>query len=226
MFWKMWDPEFQKVKAQSDAIFDEKGNSHKSCLHDRNESDTDMFGLPEDEDYIKEMDNGGHPHGREDWQPTQLGKRSTSHMCEVPDEKAENSHSRRLRQEDQTAQGLAADAENITHSRRLLRKDQTAWSSAAAMKKWSQVPPAAAVPAPDPPIGSRVTRSKSKASAEALTASAADPFTYVQAMPSPQWDHSKRAMEEECTLILLNNTFSALNSQEGRQLQVRPIGST
>jgi len=32
-------------------------------------------------------------------------------------------------------------------------------------------------------------------------------------------------MEEESTSILLNNTFSALNSWEGRQLQVKPIGS-
>jgi len=41
--------------------------------------------------------------------------------------------------------------------------------------------------------------SKGKASAEALTASAAtgDPFTYAEAMESPQQDHWKRAMEEE-----------------------------
>jgi len=32
-------------------------------------------------------------------------------------------------------------------------------------------------------------------------------------------------MEEECTSILLNNTFSALNSREARQLRVKPIGS-
>jgi len=32
-------------------------------------------------------------------------------------------------------------------------------------------------------------------------------------------------MEEESTSILLNNTFSALNSREARQLQVKPIGS-
>jgi len=32
-------------------------------------------------------------------------------------------------------------------------------------------------------------------------------------------------MEEESTLILLNNTFSALNSREAQQLQVKPIGS-
>jgi len=32
-------------------------------------------------------------------------------------------------------------------------------------------------------------------------------------------------MDEESTLILLNNTFSALNSREARQLPVKPIGS-
>jgi hypothetical protein len=32
-------------------------------------------------------------------------------------------------------------------------------------------------------------------------------------------------MEEESTTILLNKTFSALNSQEAWQLQVKPIGS-
>jgi hypothetical protein len=61
----------------------------------------------------------------------QIGKRSTSHMHEAPDEKAENAHSGRLRQEDQTAQCSAADAENIAHSRRLPQEDQTAQCSAA-----------------------------------------------------------------------------------------------
>jgi hypothetical protein len=32
-------------------------------------------------------------------------------------------------------------------------------------------------------------------------------------------------MEEECTSILLNNTFTTNNSREARQLQVKPIGS-
>ena len=32
-------------------------------------------------------------------------------------------------------------------------------------------------------------------------------------------------MEGGSTLILLNNTFSTLNSREARQLQVKPIGS-
>jgi len=32
-------------------------------------------------------------------------------------------------------------------------------------------------------------------------------------------------MEEQCTSILLNNTFTAVNSQEARRLLVKPIGS-
>jgi hypothetical protein len=52
-----------------------------------------------------------------------------------------------------------------------------------------------------------------------------DPFTYAEAMDSPQRDHSKQAMEEESTLILRNNTFTPINSREARQLPVRPIHS-
>jgi hypothetical protein len=32
-------------------------------------------------------------------------------------------------------------------------------------------------------------------------------------------------MEEESSSILLNNTFSTLNSRDARQLQLKPIGS-
>jgi len=44
-------------------------------------------------------------------------------------------------------------------------------------------------------------------------------------MEHPQRDHCKRAMEEESTSILLNNTISALNPREARQLQIKPFGS-
>jgi len=241
--WRIWDPDFQKVKAQSEVVFDEERNAHMSCQHESNDIDTDMFGLPEDMEYIDETDTVDEP--LRDIQPTQIGKRSTSHMREAPDEEAENAHSRCLRQEDQTAQRsaadaenahswrlcredqtaqrLVADAENIAHSWRLRREDQTAERLAAAIMKSSQVPPAS--PAPAPPIASRVTRSRGKASAEGFRASIEDPFTYMEAMESPQRDHWKRAMEEESTSILLNYTFSALNSGEARQQQVKPIGS-
>jgi hypothetical protein len=162
-------------------------------------------------------------------------------MHEASDEEVENSHSRHVCREDQTAQCSAADAGNIAHSRRLPTEDQTAWRPAEAIKKSSHLPQAtpapvpapdpvpvpapALVPAPAPPIGGHVTRSQGKAFSEALTASAADPFTYAEDMESPQRNLSKRVIGEESMSILLNNTFSALNSQEARQLQVRPIGS-
>jgi hypothetical protein len=57
------------------------------------------------------------------------------------------------------------------------------------------------------------------------SAATGDPYTYAEAMESPQRNYWKRAMDEESTSILLNNTFSALNSQEARQLQVKLIGS-
>jgi hypothetical protein len=173
------------------------------------------LGLPEDEEYVEETDAGDEP--LRDSQSTQICQRSKSHMHEAPDEEAENAHSWRLRREDgtaqrsaaneenahsrhlrrqdQTAQCSAADAENNAHCRRLRREDQTARRWAAAMKKSRPVPPAA----PAPTIGSGVTRSQGKASAEASTASAKNPYTYAEAMESPQRDHWKRAMEEECT---------------------------
>jgi hypothetical protein len=44
-------------------------------------------------------------------------------------------------------------------------------------------------------------------------------------MKSPQRDHRNRAIEEESTSILHNNIFSALNSREAWQLQVKLVGS-
>jgi hypothetical protein len=89
------------VKAQSEVVFDEESNAHMSCQHESNEIDTDMFGLPEDKEYVEEADTGDEP--LRDRQPMQIGQRSTSHMHEAPDKEAESAHSRRLRREDQTA---------------------------------------------------------------------------------------------------------------------------
>jgi len=181
-----------------------------SCHHGSNE--IDGFGLSEDEEYVDETDTRGEPLRGQHSQPTQIVKRSKSHRHESADEEAENAHSRCLRRVDQTAQHLAAEAENA-HSRLLCREDQTAprvaadaenialcqclrredqpaRRSAGAIKKSSQVPRAAPAPAPvparAPPIGSCVTRSQGKDSAGALTASTSDPFTYAEAMESPQ----------------------------------------
>jgi len=188
----IWDPEFHKVKAQSEVVFDKEGNAPMSCQHGSKE--IDKFGLPEDEKYVYETDIGGEPLRGQDSQTMQTGKRSTSHMHEAPDEEVENiTHSQHLRRENQTAQRLAADAENIARSRRLRREDQTAQRSAAAIKNPSQLPPAS----PAPPIASRVTTRQGETSAEALTASIEDPFTYAEAMESPQKDHWKEPWREE-----------------------------
>jgi hypothetical protein len=53
--WRIWDPEFQKVKSQSEVIFDEERNAHRSCLHESNEIETNMFGLSEDKEYMEEQ---------------------------------------------------------------------------------------------------------------------------------------------------------------------------
>jgi len=118
-----------------------------------------------------------------------------------------------------------ASRHHIEHSRRLRRENHTARRQAAAMTKKS-------TRGPPPPTTRRVTRSQGKASAEALMASAlasttinGDPSTYAEAMASPLRDHWKRAIDEEIASILLNNTFTTVNSKEVKQLLVKPVGS-
>ena len=94
--WRIWDPEFQNMTAQSEVIFDEERKSHLSCLHECNEIVTDMVGLSDDEEYIEETDTGDEPLRSQDSQPMQSGRRSTSHMHEPPDKEAENAHSQSL----------------------------------------------------------------------------------------------------------------------------------
>jgi hypothetical protein len=85
-----------------------------------------------------------------------------------------------------------------------------------------------------PPRTNFITRSQVKISPNALiimamalasTSINGDPFTYAEAMDSPQRDHWKRAMEEESTSILLSNTFTTINFREAMQFRVKPIGS-
>jgi hypothetical protein len=37
--WRIWDPEFQRVKTQSEVVFDEERNADMSCPHGSNEID-------------------------------------------------------------------------------------------------------------------------------------------------------------------------------------------
>jgi hypothetical protein len=57
--WRIWDPEFQKVKAQSEVVFNEERNAHKSYQHGSNE--IDIFGFTEDEKSVDKTDTGGEP---------------------------------------------------------------------------------------------------------------------------------------------------------------------
>jgi hypothetical protein len=66
--WRIWDPEFQKVKAKSEVVFDGERNAHNLCQHGRNE--IDIFGLPEDEEDVQEIATGDEPHRGQDSQPT------------------------------------------------------------------------------------------------------------------------------------------------------------
>jgi hypothetical protein len=82
-----------------------------------------------------------------------------------------------------------------------------------------------------PPCTNRITRSQVTIAAHALiimvmslASTTSDPFTYPEAMDSPQHEHWNGAMEEECTSIQLNNTFTTVNSREARQLRVKLIG--
>jgi hypothetical protein len=53
-----------------------------------------------------------------------------------------------------------------------------------------------------------------------------DPLSSPDAIDSPQHEHWKRAMAEECTVSLLKNTFTTVNFRKARQLPVKPIGSS
>jgi hypothetical protein len=153
----IWDPKFQKVQAQSEVVFDAGRNAHMSCQDESNE--INIFGLPEDEKSVDKTHTGGEPLRGQENQPTQIGKRSTSHMHEASDEEVGNiAHSWHLHRENQTAQHSAAEAENISHSWCIRREDHTAWHSAAAIKKSGQLQPAS----PPPPIASRLQKANVK----------------------------------------------------------------
>jgi hypothetical protein len=118
-----------------------------------------------------------------------------------------------------------ASRQCIEHSRRLCSNNQTARRQAVAMTKKS-------TRGPPPSTTSCITRSQLKASVEALMASAlasttinGDRLTYAETMAGRHGDHWKRAIDEESTSILLNNTFTTVNSKKAYQLHVKPVGS-
>ena len=244
--WRIWDPAFRVVRSQSDVIFDEERNAQASCLQG---DQTDIFELPEETEYIEDIDSGdgflqaqdyemggdellhehagtsrtgeGHGNGDHDWTDD-----DTDHNLPNADNRRSlpaktGVRSRPLDEED----APPVSRESVVHNRHLRRENHKARRTAAMTKQSCQ---------PQPPRTNRVTRSPVKISSNALiimakvlasTSTNRDPFTYVQAMDNPQRDDQKRALEEECTSILLNHTFTTINSWEARQLRVKPIGS-
>jgi len=115
--------------------------------------------------------------------------------------------------------------ETVVHNRHLRRENDNACQTAAMTRLSCQ---------PQTPCTNRVRRSQVKISANVLNIMAkalgstsinSEPFTYEQAMDTPQREDWKRAMDEECTSIMLKNTFTTINSREERQLQVKVICS-
>jgi len=49
--WRIWDPEFRRVKPQSEVVFDEERDAHILCQH--GSSEIDVIGLPEAEEYVE-----------------------------------------------------------------------------------------------------------------------------------------------------------------------------
>jgi len=243
--WRIWDQAFRVVKSPSEVIFDEERNAHASCLQG---DQSDIFELPEETEYIEEIDSedrflqaqdnetggDGLLHDHAGTSQTGEGHGNGDHDCtdddtdhNLPD--ADNRRSLPARTGGTSRPPDEEDAplvsrETVVHNRHLRRENDKARRTAAMTKQSCQ---------PQPPRTNRVTRSQVKISANALiiiamalasTSINSDPFIYAEAMDSPQRDDWKRAMEEECTSILLNNTFITIKSREARQLLVKPIG--
>jgi len=232
--WRIWDPGFRVVRSQSDVILDEERNAHASCLHG---DQTDIFELPEETEYVEEIETGGDGllHHQAGTSRTGEGHGSCDHHCtdddsdhNLPD--ADNCRSLpastgvRSRPPDEE-DAPPVTRETVVHNRHLRREYDKSRRTPSMTKQSCQ---------PQPPRTNRFTRSQVKISANALLIMAkalasmsinSDPFTYAEAMHSPQHEHWKRAMEEECTSLLPNNTFTTVNSWEARQLRVKPFGS-
>jgi hypothetical protein len=109
----------------------------------------------------------------------------------------------------------------VFHNQDRLRKNDEARRTAAMTKQSCQKP-----------LMNPFTRSQVKISANELILMAkdlasmtSDPLTYAETMYSPHHPHWKLEKEKECTSIWLNNTFTIVNSPEGRQLRVKSIVS-
>jgi len=77
---RIWDPAFRVVRSQSDVILDEERNAHASCLQG---DQTDIFELPEETEYVEEIEMGGDGllHDRAGTSGTGEGHGSGDHDC-------------------------------------------------------------------------------------------------------------------------------------------------
>jgi len=94
--WGLWDLAFRVVRSQSDVIFDEERNAHSSCLPG---DQTDIFELPEETEYVEEIETGGDGllHDNAGTSQTGEGHGSGEHNCtdDDPDHNLPDADNRR-----------------------------------------------------------------------------------------------------------------------------------
>jgi hypothetical protein len=226
--WGIWNSAFLVVRSQLDVIFDEERNANASCLHGYQ---TDILELPEEMEYEEEIETGGdgHLHDHGGTSRTGEGHGSGDYDCtdhdtdhNLPENRRSLPASPGVRShppdEDDAPQ---VSREAVVHNRHLSRENNKVRRTASMTKQSCQQPQM-----------NRITRSQVKISAKeliimakALATMTSDPLTSVEAMDSPHHKHWKQAVAEDCKSILLNNTFTTVNSWKARQLRVKPIGS-
>jgi len=230
--WRICYPAFQVVRLQWNVIFDQESTAHAPCLQG---DENDIVEIPEETEYVEGTEKGGdgnlHDHS---WTSgTGEGHGSGDHNCTdddtdhiLPD--ADNrralpaSVSVRTRPPDDD-DAPQVSRETVIQNRHLRCENDKARQMTAMTKYSSQ-----------PPRTNRIIRSQVKMSANTLiimakslasTSINSDPLSYAEATDRPHRDRWKQAMEEECTSMLLHNTFTTINSWEARQLRVKPIRS-
>jgi len=169
--WGIWDQAFRVVGSQSDVIFHKERNAHISCLQG---DQTDIFELPEETEYIEEIDIGdgflqaqdyetggdGLLHDPAGTSPTGGGHRSEDHDCtdDDTDLNLSDAYNRRslpartgvrCRPPDED-DAPPVSRETVVHNGHLHHKNDKAHRTAAMTKQSCQ---------PQPPPMNCVTRS-------------------------------------------------------------------
>ena len=228
--WRIWNPVFRVVSSQSDVICYREKNAHALCLH------TDLSGiieLPEQTEYgeTNEMGGDGVLHDRTGTNRTGDGNRIGDHDWIHNDTEhnlpnVDNCWSLLQNKDGSLRSPHKGDTppvsrEPVVHKQQLPCDTDTACCG-VYNSKYSCVPP----------DNNRIPRSQVKISTNALIMKAntlasttSDGLTDSEAMDSLQHEHWNRAMDEQCTLTLQNNSFTTAMFEEARQLRVKLIGS-